>query len=180
MAKYTQYKASELVGRNIYHVKNQTIYYDTLDKTAYIITNSEVKDFTSWQMRAPLCVVIACVMVLLGANVFISIGVGFFVYGIATVLFHKTFLPKLSVSTSFKRPPSLGFFKDIATRYSETTLKIMVSMFVVMAIVMFVVSFVINHYTDHNAAIAWVFIVISLIAAGFMFYILKVKKKNNL
>ena len=64
MAKYTQYNAKELVGRNIYHVKNQTIYYDTIDKTAYIITNSEVKDFTSWQMRGPLSVVIACILVL--------------------------------------------------------------------------------------------------------------------
>lgn len=180
MAKYTQYNARELVGRNIYHVKNQTIYYDTMDKTAYIITNSEVKDFTSWQMRGPLSVVVACILVLLGVNVFISIGVGFLVYGVSTYLFHKTFLTRLSISASFKRPPSLGFFKDIATRYSETTLKIMISMFVVMAIVMFVVSFVINHYTDQNATIAWVFIVISLLAGVFMYYVLKTKKKNNL
>lgn len=180
MAKYTQYNAKELVGRNIYHVKNQTIYYDTIDKTAYIITNSEVKDFTSWQMRGPLSVVIACILVLFGVNALIAIGVGFFVYGVATLLFHKTFLSRLSVSASFKRPPSLGFFKDIATRYSETTLKIMISMFVVMAIVMFVTSFVIYHYTDKNAIIAWVFIVVSLLAGVFMYYVLKVKRKNNL
>ena len=41
MAKET-INAKQLTGINIYHTKNQTIYYNNLTKTAYIITNSVV------------------------------------------------------------------------------------------------------------------------------------------
>ena len=180
MARNVQFNARDLTGKNLYHIKNQTIYYDTLTKKGYIITNANVKDFTSWQMRLPLIIIVVCVLILLQVNPLIALAIGIIIYAIVEYLFRKSFLGNLSISTNFKRPASLGFFKDIAARYTTTTLKIMGAMFFVMAITMIITSFVIGKYEGTSATISWVFIAIAVIAGSLMFYILSIKNKNNL
>ena len=180
MARNTQFNARDLTGKNLYHIKNQTIYYDSLTKKGYIVTNSNVKDFTSWQMRLPLIIIVVCVLILLKVNPLIALAIGIVIYAVAEYLFRKQFLANLPVSTSFKKPASLGFFKDIAARYTSTTLKIMGIMFFVMAVTMFITSFVIGKYEGSAATVSWVFIAIAVVAGCLMFYILSVKNKNNL
>ena len=83
MAKET-INAKQLTGINIYHTKNQTIYYNNLTKTAYIITNSVVSKWSTWSLRIPGVLFGTCMLIVLGLNLFVSLGLGLAAYGILT------------------------------------------------------------------------------------------------
>lgn len=181
MANNSGYSARQLTGRNVYHLhdKNQTIYYDDLSKTGYIITNQYVSKFSTWQMRLPLCILLAASLILFGINPFIAIAIGVVSFIIVTVLFHKLFLSKLPIRSNFEKPESKGLLRDIASRYPTNILNIFFVMFIMLAIVM-IVNMVITKAEGTAKTISLIFSSLSLVAAIVMGLIIRIKAKEKL
>lgn len=181
MAKNSGYTARQLTGYNVYHIhdKNQTIYYDMFTKTGYIITNQYVSRFSTWQMRLPLSIMAAAVLILFNVNIILSIVIGVGVFVVSTILFHTSFLKNLPIQANFVKPKSLGFFRDTASRYPRGVLNILCIMFFAMATVM-IVNQLINKYTGQPRTITIIFASIAFVAGIMMFYIVKLKDRENL
>ena len=178
MAKET-INAKQLTGINIYHTKNQTIYYNNLTKTAYIITNSVVSKWSTWSLRIPGVLFGTCMLIVLGVNLFIYLGLGLAAYGILTYMFYTKFLPSLAVNTNFKKPASQGFIRDTARRFELSSL-----FFISIICLVFALTTIFNIFRkgipdlarNINIAIGVVFILI----AAFFGYIAYIKKKENI
>ncbi|GEM_PF-4664532 len=115
MANKELTKASELTGNNIYHIKNQTIYYDVFTKNAYIITNDVVSKFSLYQMRIAAALIVSCLAGLLLQNYIVGFGIGFVAYGVLEILSHLLFFPKLPLNTNFSRPQK----EPVTVRYAK-------------------------------------------------------------
>lgn len=156
--------ANVIQGRNVYHTKNQTIYLDFLDKNAYIITNSTAKRFSQWQLRLPLCLIFACVLILFRINYFTCLLAGLIAYVISEYIFRTKFLPKLPISTNFVKPESKGFVNDVKEKYGKGKLQLLSIMFFALSLLM-VVNLLISKYTGSALILNIVYIVIPLIVA---------------
>lgn len=125
----TQMKAKELTGFNIYQSKNQTIYWDSFSKTAYIITSSDVSKFSTWQLRFPLSLMLSLVLMLAGASYGLCLIVAVVAYIVSSIIFKFKYLPTLAVSLRWQKPKSEGFIKDTAKKFKFSSLLIMTIMF---------------------------------------------------
>lgn len=168
--------AKGVYGLNIYHLKNQTIYYDWIEKTAYIIPNSRVNTFTKWQIRIPVFIVIGCIFILLKANVIATLATMLVTIIVSGILFRKKYLPDFPISSKFVKPEAKGLNK-IAQFYPRDTFRSLSMMFGFMVIIMLILAFVINKYDGINAIVSWIFIGICFILFIITFLLMKTKDK---
>jgi len=179
MKQKVQYDAKKLNGLSIYHVNNQTVFYSSITKLAYVITSSNVQSFSTWQMRTSLSFMASCMLVFIQVNTFIAIGVGVAAYVISTLFFYKKFLAKLPVLATFEKPKGMNFFKKMAEIYNQRTLSTIAIILVMIAVFMSV-SIQSGEYTGSNLLWAWIFIGISVTCAAITMYIKYLKGKFNL
>ena len=181
LSNLPKYTNKNLKGSNIYRSKNsnQTIYYDNLTKTAFIISNNDALFFQTWQLRLPLCLMAIGLIMLFTSNFTLAVAIGTGLFVVSSILFRVLFLNKLPVSTTFKKPESKGFIRDIAAKYSSNSLIIIVVLFGSMAISL-VVNQILRPISGTKQIIIYALIVISLIATGFLIYVINIKKKENL
>lgn len=180
MARNIQMNASDLTGTHIYHQKNQTIYYNSITRKGYVITNSAARTFSTWQMRLPLSVIAACILILMQAEPLGAILIGFAAYLASTLYFINRYLPTLPVLSSFRKPPSKGLIRDLACRYTITTLGFVILMFYGMAAIIAVNTFLISKVEGQALSISIVFIVIAILAGSFFLLVRQIKVKENL
>lgn len=180
MARRTNISASELTGSNIYHQKNQTIYYDFITKKGYVITNSSARTFSTWQMRLPLSIIAACILILLKADPLGAILIGIAAYLAATLIFLNRYLPTLPVVSRFSKPKSLGFVRDLAAKYALPTFGFVIMMFYAMAIIITVNTFFVSKVEGKSMWISVAFIAMAVICGTFFLYIRSVKIKEKL
>lgn len=181
MAKKQDIKARDLTGHNIYQLNNgnQTIYYDSYTKTAFIITNSAANKFSTWQLRVPLIFFAMAIMLLAKYNLILTIGVGIAAYILSTVLFHTKFLNDQPIQTNFKLPPSKGFLRNIGSKYEMKTLIFMAIAFFVMGILIIVNQFI-NTFDDAGKILNIILMSVSFVASIVLTIIIFIKRKENL
>lgn len=171
--------AKQLTGMNIYHTKNQTIYLNPLNKTAYIITNSVLDKWSAWSMRVPGCLFVTCMLIVIGINPIISLVIGLIGYVIIAILFYTKFLPSLAVNTNFKKPASQGFIRDTAKRFELSSL-----LFISICSLIFGFISLFNVFRQSEELVArninLAFGLVFLVVAIFFGIITYIKKKENI
>lgn len=181
MANKGTFTARDLTGKNVYHLNNgnQTVYYDSRSKTAYIITNSKASSFSTWQLRGPLCLIGVAILILLRIDMILAILIALFAYILSNIFFRKKFLEEQPINTSFVKPPSKGFVRDIASRYPKMSLSIVCIMFFAIAASLFA-NQIISKYEGPAVTFNIIFIAINILIGLFIAYIIHIKKKENL
>ena len=181
MANKEPFTAKDLTGKNVYHLNNgnQTVYYDSRSKTAYIITNAKASSFSTWQLRGPACLIGAAILILLRLNFIVAVLIGILAYVILNIAFRKKFLEDQPINTNFVKPKSKGFIRDIASRYPKSSLVIVCIMFFAIAASL-LANQIINKYEGPVVTFNLIFIVINVLIGLFISYIYHIKKKENL
>lgn len=161
----TQMSAKELTGFNIYQNKNQTIYWDSFSKTAYIITRSDVSKFSSWQLRLPLSLMVSLVLMLFGTNYILCVVVAVLSYLVSTIIFKVKYLPTLAVSVKWQKPKSEGFIKDTAKKFRFASLIFAAIMFGVFGI-MFAFDLFLYKAIKQALVVYTILVIVSVIATA--------------
>lgn len=180
MANVKYYDVNNLSGLNVYQTKTkqQAIYYDPFTKTPYIISSFNVRQFSSWQLRLPTCLLAMGILFLLKVNIYVVIAVGVIAYIASTLYFHFKFLPEQPVAKDFVKPKRLDPLNEIAARCSAKTLISLMSMFLAMALII-----LIGYFTSNTTIIAKkitiIIIVVSLLMTVLFFYLIYLKGKQN-
>lgn len=171
--------AKQLTGMNIYHTKNQTIYLNPLNKTAYIITNSVLNKWSAWSMRLPGCLFASCMLIVLGINPIYAVIIGLVAYIILAIIFYTKFLPSLAVNNNFKKPASQGFIRDTAKRFEMSSL-----LFISLSTLIFALLSLFNVFMQKEAISARniniVFSIIFILVSLFFGFIAYIKKKEGI
>ena len=165
--------ANDITGSNVYHIKNQTLYLNPLDKQAYIITNSNAKRFTQWQLRLPLSLLVSCILILFKIDYFVSLAIGLIIFVLATYVFQTRFISHLSVQSNFTKPKSEGIVKETKKKLGKGRLQLLSILFLALSILM-VINLIISKYTGTALIINIVYIVIPIIVA-IVTFILSIK-----
>lgn len=119
--KQRNLKASELRGRNIYQLKNKTIYSDIFMKDhGYLITNYDAEKYYSYSLRG-FESIFALVLLLLvtNSNFFLSFAVSITAYIVLTILFYVKFIPTLQLVPNFVKPKRDTFVVETAKDMSK-------------------------------------------------------------
>lgn len=174
----SQMNPKELTGFNIYQNKNQTIYWDILTKTAYIITRSDVSKFSTWQLRLPLILMISMILILIGMPLYVGFGALALGYIVTTYLFKFKYLPTLAISTKWQKPKSEGFIKDMAKKFRFSSLVFVTIMFAIF-VLMFGLDLYIYRNVGNALVIYGILVVISLIATIISLLITITRKKMD-
>lgn len=112
-------KASELRGRNIYQVKNQTFYSEFYMKDyGYYITNYDSKDYYSYSLRGIESVIGFILLLLVSKNALFSLVAALLAYIVLTALFYFRFLRKLE-KVKFKKEKKDNFIIQTAKEMSK-------------------------------------------------------------
>lgn len=171
--------AKQLTGMNIYHTKNQTIYLNPLNKTAYIITNSVLNKWSAWSMRLPGVLFATCLLIVIGINPIFAVIIGLIAYIVITIIFYTKFLPSLAINTNFKKPASEGFIRDMAKKFELSSL-----LFISVCSLIFAFISLFNAFRQSEVATAFnmnlVFGLVFLIIGLFFGFITYIKKKENI
>lgn len=180
MANKKYYDVSNLSGLNIYQTKNnqQAIYYDPFKKIGYYITSSNVRSFSSWQLRLPTCLLAMGILFLLKINIHVVIVVGVLAYIVSTIYFHFVFIPNQPVAEKFIKPKRLDPLNEIAARFSVKTLISCMSMFLAAATII-TIGYFTSQTTIAAKKITISIIVVSLLLVVLMFYLIYLKGKQN-
>lgn len=171
----------DLRGDNIYQTKNsnQTIYYDRLSKTAFIIPNRDALFFKTWQLRLPICLIAIGIILVFMKNFTLAIIVGASLYVVSSILFRILFLNKLPISTTFKKPESLGFIRDIAKKYTKNALELVAILFGSMGLSL-VVNQILRPIEGSKKPLVFIFMILSIVVTLLVAYIIHIKKKEKL
>ena len=172
----TQLNTKDLTGFNIYHTKNQTIYWDRFTKTAYIISKSDVASFSTWQLKAPLAVMLSMILILFGTSYSVAFTVAIVAYIVATIIFRVKYLPGLPVSLKWQKPKSEGFIRDTAYKFSFSSIVLMAIMFAIFA-VMFGID-VVFYRSSEVAFIVYLILLIASVVAGIISVLVAIARKK--
>ena len=181
LSNLPKYTNKNLKGSNIYRLKNsnQTIYYDNLTKTAFIISNKDALFFQTWQLRLPLCLMAMGLIILFTSDFKLAVIIGALLFVISSILFRFLFLNKLPVSTTFKKPESHGFIRDIAIKYSNNSLILIAVLFGSMAVSL-IANQIIRPIAGAKEIFVYVLMILSIIVTIFLIYVINLKKKEKL
>ena len=114
-------KASELRGRNIYQLKNRTIYSDSFMKDhGYLITNYDAEKYYSYSLRGFESIFGLVLLLLISkSNFLLSFIVAIGAYVVLSILFYVKFIPSLQLVPNFKKPPRDNYIVSTAKEMSK-------------------------------------------------------------
>lgn len=114
-------KASELRGRNIYQLKNRTIYSDIFMKDhGYLITNYDAEKYYSYSLRGFESVFGLVLLLLISkSNYLLSFTVSILAYVVLSILFYVKFIPSLQLVPNFIKPHRDNYIVTTAKEMSK-------------------------------------------------------------
>lgn len=114
-------KASELTGKNIYQLKNKTVYSDFFMKNyGYLITDEEADHYHSYSLRLFESIfAFALLLFVTKSNVLISFFISLAAYFIISLLFYFKFLRSLPRIENFKKEKKDGYIVSTAKEMSK-------------------------------------------------------------
>ena len=173
-------KTVSLKGRNIYSYKNQTIYYDVISKKAYIVSEKNAMIFSFMNWRLSLCLLIIGFVSLFLKDMKLAMLLAVGAYVLSSLVVRLKYLKDQPINTSFAKPKSQGFFKDIALRYTPGAMFVACVLFASIALSL-ILNLVFRGASGKTKTIVIVLIVICLTACLLIIYLMNLGKKlrNN-
>lgn len=174
-------KAKGLRGNNIYHFKGSdlAIFYDKFTKKPYVISDYDAPLLYAYQYRLAFCLMIGGALMLFTQNYFIATIACFGMFVVFTILFRVLFISKLPVNNKFELPPSKGFIRDIASKYSYNGLIIAILLFA-SAGVSLLFNQLFRKLGGTKGIIIYVCIGAFTLISLFIAYIIHIKKKEKI
>ena len=171
-------KAKDIEAVGVYQTKNQTIYWCFIDKNAYILTDRTASQFARWQIIYFMPVLCAVVLILFQFNFFISLLIGVLVFIALFLLFYKSFVEKLPLSSKFVKPVDESYFirKAKSKTYYELKAMMITPILIILLIVIFGFLVKIDIYVKY---ILYCIGIILLVIEILILYTYYIKKKNN-
>lgn len=127
------YKAENLVGLFIYKFKREVVFYDIFTKKAYVISNSNAREYVVHQSRLPAALVVAFVLNMIMKTYTVPLLMGLLVFMVWEFFFRR-FIYRLPVSEGFVKPVKNNFLYNLAFDSSYPRLIILALVLGVMAV----------------------------------------------
>lgn len=126
--------ADELTGPNIYQLENKTVYFNKFKKTAYIITDKDVKQYVKSSRRFWVSLLVTFVGIVFFQLVVESLILGLAVYLLVTYHFYNDYLKKLNRMADFSEEK----YYDYRAYTPNVTRKILIVMLLVSLVLLYV------------------------------------------
>ena len=108
-------KANNLRGLSIYHDKGMTVYSNPFMKNGYVISDSDVRQYSFYAGRLWVSVLLGLASFLMfDLHPLIAIGIGLAFYLVSTAFFVFSYLDKLPLLKNYKKPQRTGLIDEKA------------------------------------------------------------------
>lgn len=174
-------KPKDLVGLSIYQdPKRGTIWYDFITKRAFVITNSDVKNYMVYTSMFSICILVAFAFMSFFSLNYVDALIVFVVsYILLMILFRIFFFYKLIEVEGYKPPQREDLITMMANNYSKSRLTVLIFLLLALSILMPLYAInenmtSVNRYGSYVlSAIAVIGIILSVLA------LLKQRKLNK-
>ncbi|MBQ6559539.1 MAG: hypothetical protein IJL85_01780 [Erysipelotrichaceae bacterium] len=131
-------KPKDLVGLSIYQdPKKGTIWYDSITKRAFVITNSDVKTYMIYTSMFSVCILAAfAAMSIFSLNYVDALIVFVVLLILSMILFRIFYFYKLTEIEGYKPPKRDDIVTAMANNYSRTRLIVLILLLLALAILM--------------------------------------------
>lgn len=120
------------IGRNLYQDTSGKIYiYDKKQKLAYTLDKNDQLKFQLYRCRYILPITVGFLVHYYYPNYILAIMIGILSFITLQVLYHKSFLPNLSMTNRFELPKKESYIKKISNNQSGVLVKRIIGAFVI-------------------------------------------------
>lgn len=112
------------IGRNLYQDTSGKIYiYDKKQKLAYTLNKNDQLKFQLYRCRYIIPITVGFLIHYYYPNYILAIMIGILSFITLQVLYHKSFLPNLSMTNRFELPEKESYIKKISNNQSGVLVK---------------------------------------------------------
>lgn len=112
------------IGRNLYQDTSGKIYiYDKKQKLAYTLNKNDQLKFQLYRCRYIIPITVGFLVHYYYPNYILAIMIGILSFITLQVLYHKSFLPNLSMTNRFELPEKESYIKKISNNQSGVLVK---------------------------------------------------------
>lgn len=112
------------IGRNLYQDTSGKIYiYDKKQKLAYTLNKNDQLKFQLYRCRYIIPITVGFLIHYYYPNYILTIMIGILSFITLQVLYHKSFLPNLSMTNRFELPEKESYIKKISNNQSGVLVK---------------------------------------------------------
>lgn len=112
------------IGRNLYQDTSGKIYiYDKKQKLAYMLNKNDQLKFQLYRCRYIIPITVGFLIHYYYPNYILAIMIGILSFITLQVLYHKSFLPNLSMTNRFELPEKESYIKKISNNQSGVLVK---------------------------------------------------------
>lgn len=112
------------IGRNLYQDTSGKIYiYDKKQKLAYTLNKNDQLKFQLYRCRYIIPITVSFLIHYYYPNYILAIMIGILSFITLQVLYHKSFLPNLSMTNRFELPEKESYIKKISNNQSGVLVK---------------------------------------------------------
>ena len=179
MAKKPNYKPSEVNGPSIYHLKNQTVYYDFLTKNGYVLTSGDLNAYSLYSNRWIIGLMALIITYMIWNNLFISFvscaGIGI----VLEAWYRFKIMPELYTIENFQRPYKNNIIYTFAANASMGMLIAFLVFSLIIIVATIVVLFNAEPGTDLGSVILMFIVVLVIMVMCIAAIVVKAKRSNN-
>lgn len=180
MAK-NKIRARDLQGISIQQDEKQTVLYDFIDRKPRRLDDEDARQYTIWQMRAPIAILIGVLLFSKNDNIPISVFVGIGVYIVAYLIYLYTFVKKLPIAKKFEKKVQEPLPVRFSKRLSSIRLIGSTLIAFLLCVLLIVYANMVQYqgfYLYFTYLLSFGALVLSCIS-GYAFYLKKKNEKKN-
>ena len=160
MANKPNYKASEINGPSIYHLKNQTVHYDMFTKNGYVLTSSDLNAYSLYSNKWLFGLIALLLTFLIWDRIFLSILLCLLIVGAFEAWYRIKKVPDLYTIPNFQRP----YQNNIVISFAKNSSKGMLIAFLVFSLLISTATtyVLLTAPEEANTASMWFMLILTL------------------
>ena len=168
----------QLNGMSIYHDDKRTVYSPFFSKKGYIITENNIKGYTSYIQGYMMTILVFCISYMFTKNLLVPLLLAAIFLGSTIGTFYFSFIKKAGVLENYKKPERDSFVVRQANTLDSSNIITMIVCCPLLAGCLMFLSYL-NHYEGFNFWMMTFIAVLVLLYGVLNIYILIYKKNHS-